>query len=298
MKSYFCFNRILAVVLVLVTVATIFFACSKNNEAGPESDQNDNEALTAAAYEAQISTLYDDLFDVALEASQTQGLGSKNGRVVPQDPQALKLGNCYDPQVDDVTIDKWPKTLTLNFGSGCTGVDGRVRSGTLVLVLSGYIFIPGTTVTITSQNYAINGIQLKGTKTLVNQSTANGFKYSSKVVGGIVAIDSLDLTFNYTSDKTITQTKGAATPFDASDDEYSGTGTATLSYGTTSVSYTVKEPLIKAVSCPWIGGGKAEISLGTTNASAKATIDYGLGLCDDSVTIIMGDKMKGAILPR
>ncbi len=294
MKSYFCFNRILAVVVVLVAVATIFFACSKNNEAGPTTDQNDNETLTAASYEAQISTLYDDLFDVALESSQEQGLGSKNGRVVPRNPAALKLGNCYNPDLDDATMDKWPKTLTLDFGAGCTGIDGRVRSGKLVMVMSGYIFMPGTTVTITSQNYAINGIQLKGTKTLVNQTTASGFKYSTKVVGGIVAIDSLDLTFNYACEKTITQTEGAGTPFDASDDAYSGTGTATLSYGTTAVSYTVKEPLTKKLSCPWIGGGKAEVSLGT----AKATIDYGAGLCDDSVTVIVGDKVKGAILPR
>jgi len=293
MKSYFCFNRIFAIMILLLAVAVVFFACSKSNdEASPETDKRDNEVLAAAAYEAQVSTLYDDLFDVALQAGQEEGLHAE-GRRAPQDPANQKLGTCFDRMLDDATAGKWPKTLTLDFDSACTGQDGRVRSGKVIMTISNYILLPGSTVTITLDGYSINGIQLEGTKVITNLSNSNGFAYQTQVTGGAVTLDSL--TFGYTCNKTITQTEGTGTPFDTDDDFYSGTGTASLTYpdGAT-VTYTVKEDLVKALACAWIGQGKAAV---TFNQLA-ATIDYGKGICDDSVTISIGDKIKGAVLPR
>lgn len=295
MKSYFCFNRIFAVVIVMVAVATIFFACSKNNDADPVTDENDNKVLAAAAYEAQVSTLYDDLFDVALQAGQSENLNT-DARQAPHDEENTKLGNCFTPSLDDVTPGVWPKVLTLDFGTaaqGCTGTDGRVRKGKMTLTISNYILKPGSTVTITLNNYSVNGIKLEGTKVITNQSSANGFKYSTTVTGGKITLDTL--AFGYSCQKTITQTEGAATPFNTDDDFYSGTGTATLTYpGGLTVNYTVKDPLIKALACPWIGKGKADVTFDQLSAS----IDYGAGICDDSATISIGDKVKGVILPK
>lgn len=295
MKSYFCFNRIFAVVIVLVAVATIFFACSKNNEANPTTDENDNKALAAASYEAQVSTLYDDLFDVALQGGQSENLNSE-ARIAPQDRTNSKLGTCWVATLDDATPGKWPKKLTMDFSAynkPCVGADGRVRAGKVVLSISNYILLTGSTVTITLENYSVNGIKLEGTKVITNLSSANGFKYSTTVTGGKLTLDSL--TFGYTCSKTITQTEGQATPLNTNDDFYSGTGTATLTYpaGAT-VTYTVKEPLVKELACPWIGKGKAEV----TFDQITATIDYGAGICDDTASISIGDKVKGVILPK
>lgn len=288
----FCFNRIFAAVLILVATATIFFACGKGNEATPTTNENDNKALAAASYEAQASTLYDDLFDVALAAGDEQGFNS-SGRKATGTPGQFKLGQCYEFSVDDVTIDKWPKILTLNFGTGCTGTDGRVRAGKVIMTISNYIMKPGTTITITLQGYSVNLVQLQGTKVITNQSSGTTFKYSTKVTGGIIKLDTL--TFGYSCEKVITQVEGSNTPFVTEDDSYSGTGTASLTYpGGTIVTYTTKEPLIKALKCAWIGKGKADV----TFDQVTATIDYGAGICDDSATINIGDKVKGIILPR
>ena len=288
----FCFNRIFAAVLILVATATIFFACGKSNEATPTTNENDNKALAAASYEAQASTLYDDLFDVALAAGDEQGFNS-SGRKATGTPGQFKLGQCYEFNVDDVTIDKWPKTLTLNFGTGCTGTDGRVRAGKVIMTISNYIMKPGTTITITLDGYSVNLVQLKGTKVITNQSSGTTFKYSTKVTGGVIKLDTL--TFGYSCEKVITQVEGSNTPFVTEDDSYSGTGTASLTYpGGTIVTYTTKEPLIKALKCAWIGKGKADV----TFDQVTATIDYGAGICDDSATVSIGDKVKGVILPR
>ncbi|SEK56758.1 hypothetical protein SAMN04488505_101449 [Chitinophaga rupis] len=288
----FCFNRIFAAVLILLATATIFFACSKSNEATPDTNANDNKALAAASYEAQASTLYDDLFDVTLSVGDDQGLNT-SGRKATGTPGQFKLGACYKFNIDDVTIDKWPKTLTLDFGTGCTGTDGRVRAGKVIITISNYIMKPGTIINITLDGYSVNQVQLKGTKVITNQSSGTTFKYSTKVTDGIIKLDTL--TFGYSCEKVITQVEGGNTPFVTEDDSYSGTGTASLTYpGGTIVTYTTKEPLIKALKCAWIGKGKADV----TFDQVTATIDYGAGICDDSATVSIGDKVKGVILPR
>jgi hypothetical protein len=292
MKSYFCFNRIFAVVIVLVAVATIFFACSKNNDADPTTNENDNKVLAAAAYEAQVSTLYDDLFDVALEGSQVAGLAS-NTRLVPQETENLKLNGCYEETLNNATPGVWPKILTLDFGAGCTGADGRTRAGKVILTISNFILLPNATITITLDGYSVNGVGLKGTKEITNLASASGFSYKTKVTGGVISLDTL--TFGYASEKTITQTEGAGTPLNTNDDFYSGTGTATLTYPSgAAVTYSVKEPLVKELKCAWIGKGKADV----TFEQVTATIDYGAGICDDSATVSIADKVKGVILPK
>ena len=291
MKSYFCFNRIFAVVIILVAVATVFFACSKSNDgADPKTDENDNKAIAAAGYEAQASALYDDLFDVALQGSQAEGYHS-NARLADQDKANAKIGTCWESSVDDATPGKWPKVLTMDFGTRCVGEDGRIRAGKVILTISNYVLLPGAIVTIVPQNYTVNGIKIEGKKVITNLSSANGFSYSTVVTDGKLTLDSL--VFGYTCTKTITQTDGTATPINTNDDVYKGTGTATLTYpGGSAVTYTVKEPLVKELKCAWIGKGTAEV----TFDKITATINYGAGLCDDSATISIGDKVKGVIL--
>ncbi|HEY0612388.1 MAG TPA: hypothetical protein VGD35_22090, partial [Chitinophaga sp.] len=184
MKSYFCFNRIFAVVIVLVAVATVFFACSKSNDgADPKTDENDNKAIAAAGYEAKASALYDDVFDVALQASEAEGYHS-NARLANQDKVNGKIGTCWESSVDDATVGKWPKTLTVDFGDKCTGEDGRVRAGKVIMKISNFILRPGATIDITLENYSVDSVKIEGTKKITNLSSANGFKYSTVVTGG------------------------------------------------------------------------------------------------------------------
>lgn len=287
----FCFNRILAVVLVLVAVATIFFACSKSNDtADPKTDENDNKAIAAASYEAQVSALYDDLFDVALQGVEATGY-QQSARLKPQDNVNAKIGTCWKDSIDDVSEGKWPKTIWMDFGTKCMGLDGRVRAGKVILTISDYILKPGSTIKITTENYSVDSIKLEGTKVITNTSSNGVFSYSTTITGGKLTLDSQ--TFGYTCSKVITRIAGESSPLKTDDDVYSGTGTATLTFpGGSVVTYTVKQPLVKEMKCAWIGKGTAEVTVD----QATATIDYGAGLCDDSATVSIGDKVKGVIL--
>lgn len=84
MRSYFCFNRILAGVIALLLMATIFFACTKTSSDATPSNTNDNLSIGAAADQASVSGIYDDLFSIAAEISESEGLsetGRKSGKL-------------------------------------------------------------------------------------------------------------------------------------------------------------------------------------------------------------------------
>lgn len=297
MRSYFCFNRILAGVIALLLLATIFYACGKTTNDVAPSNNNDNQSIGAAANEAAVSGIYSDLFNVAVEISASMGL-SETGRIAVQRNLTDRLGNCYTPDVDDVTIDRWPKVVTVDFGSGCPDASGRSRAGILKLTYTGYLKYPGATVTIEPVTYAVNGISIKGKKVITNMSSNELYKYGVKVTGGIIKLDTVSI--GYSSNFTVIQTAGANTSEgvdDLMDDVYAFSGSDTLTYPGSLVAITNigdSTALIRKMDCPYIGQGKAMLTL----KSAAATINYGNGVCDDSAMISIGDKVKTIGLPK
>jgi hypothetical protein len=73
------------------------------------------------------------------------------------------------------------QTVTVDFGTGCVGLDGRTRSGKLIFNFSAsspttaiYYRNPGFSMTITSQNYVVDGFQVNIiNKTITNTTPAN-----------------------------------------------------------------------------------------------------------------------------
>ncbi len=297
MKGYFCFNRIFAGVIVLLLMVTLFFACTKSatDTADIDTNKGDNATITAAADQAVVSGIYDDLFGIALEIGADAGY-NETGRKAALDKLSAKLGiGCFNYDIDDVMNDQWPKTILLRFGAGCADNTGRVRAGNIQMIFSGYFFYPGSVITIKPLTYTVNGVKVTGTKTITNVSTGSLYKYTSVVTDGTVTLDSIMVSF--ISNTTLTQTSGTATLGDVTDDIFKITGTDSLVYpGGIGASIVVNEAdaLERQVECPWIGKGKALVTVN----GVSATINYGNGICDDSATIDLGDKIKAIKLPK
>lgn len=295
MKSYFCFNRIFAGVVVLLLMATFFFACSKSTDtAKSDANKADNLAIDAAANQAIVSGIYDDLFGVALEVGASAGMNQPTGRRSNID-LAAKLGSCVKQELDDVTGDQWPKTMLIKFEGGCADETGRVRAGNIQVTYSNYFYYPGAEITIKPLTYTVNGIAVTGTKVIKNISTNSAYKYTSVITDGVLKLDTLTVMFK--SNNTLTMTDGQATLPVVTDDVFSIYGTDSLFYSNgTIASVTVGESdaLERRLACPWFGKGKALVSVN----GVTANINYGNGVCDDSATIDLGDKIKSIILPK
>ncbi|MDX2001581.1 MAG: hypothetical protein SFW35_04070 [Chitinophagales bacterium] len=193
----------------------------------------------------------------------------------------------------------FPMTLTIDFGSnGVTGLDGKVRKGQLVAQFTGLYTEAGTVVTVTPNNYYVNGYKIEGTKTITNNGrNSNGkLSFTEQDINGRIIKPNGGGTITWESTRTNTWVSGEASGgfLGIFDDEYEITGTANgeISDGT---DYTIdiSAPLLYKVLCQGstyplysiVVDGELTYSL---NGTEVAVLDYGNGTCDASGSITYG----------
>jgi hypothetical protein len=185
----------------------------------------------------------------------------------------------------------FPKTVTIDFGTGCTGPDGIVRKGMISAVFSGKYRDSLTTITITPANYYIDGYKVQGTKTITNQGHINGVATFSVNVQNatITTPDNKMITWN--SQRTNRWVAGESTLGTVLDDMYevSGSGNGTGTKGN-SFTMTITTPLRVETGCRYIT--KGVLKLQPANLEERV-IDFGSGTCDDKATVsILGNSYE------
>jgi hypothetical protein len=86
----------------------------------------------------------------------------------------------------NLTLSKgaFPITVTADF-NGCTSCrDKKLRSGNLTAIYSGRWNTPGTVISITTNNYTVNGYKIEGTYIITNTSTSENTSFNSEVQNG------------------------------------------------------------------------------------------------------------------
>ncbi len=199
--------------------------------------------------------------------------------------------SCAIYTLSDTVPGEYPKTMTMDFGTGCTSADGILRSGKLIYLFSGPLLFPGTTASVTFTNYVVNGYGLQGSYSITNNSTQTAISITTTVTNGIIT-DPNTTNYHYSHNRTYTMIAGSNTPFDISDDVYSITGNSSFSTSDgSSLVWTIvpATPLIKAVSCRYISQGVVDF---VYNQSVNGSIDFGNGTCDNAATITVGNIQK------
>jgi hypothetical protein len=90
-----------------------------------------------------------------------------------------------------ITIDSTGnvKTLTMDFGTGVTCKDAKVRSGQIIATWPGLYSNPFTNISISLKNYIVNGDKVEGTITLTNYGLNSSGNYKShiEILGGDIS---------------------------------------------------------------------------------------------------------------
>tara|TARA_Y100000768_G_C23944289_1_gene666762 strand:+ start:381 stop:1235 length:855 start_codon:yes stop_codon:yes gene_type:complete len=264
-------------VLVLVL---IFTGCRKDKD----EDQSANIEATRDFYRAEH------------ESNQLSDIGEEAVGYSTEDPSGKRslaywyLSSCATVTVSPAWPDTtFPKTIEVDFGSGCTGMDGRYRTGNLTIVATGRYRTPGSSYTVTSSNYTVDGYLIQGTKTVTNTgyNSNNYLVYTIDMDGYITKPDST--VISYSSDRIRKWVAGINTNLythgvsGRTDDVYWITGDASgQSSNGTSYTADITDQLVIELDCQYITSGTLEIQ---PNSAAVRTIDWGNGNCDNQATV-------------
>jgi hypothetical protein len=282
----FSINRI-SIAAIAFIFATMLFSCQKDLSSSNDQTVTEEQAASYSEESSIAEASFDDAEDIAVTAADEEGNASEygiNGRGF--NPSFIELraaiGNCatIDVTPNDST---YPKTITIDFGNGCLGLDGKFRSGAIVIHLTAPLRRPGSVVTITFRNYFVNRVHLEGSKIISNLSDPPTHKWRVEVVGGKVTFPT-GRGWSYQGVKTKTQVAGMDTRI-VRDDVYEITGRSQTEFnGGLTITLNTESPLVKKVACPWISNGKLKIKIN----DRVLFLDYGFpgnGDCDNKALL-------------
>jgi hypothetical protein len=274
---------------ITLTFALFLASCAKNGEQSTQTPQQTNTQISLEA-DAAGEIVYDDVFNNVMGVNAPIGIGGTGvfepanpGQPGPLDPAKP---SCFTVSFDFLAApDTFPVKVTLDFGTGCVGKDGRTRKGKIITVYTGHILVPGSVAETTFDGYSVNDIKVEGTHRVENKSLPGAFTFETKVINGKLTAVNGDFV-NWNRTRTIAQVEGWATPLNPADDAFSivGSGSGTVQKGNKTATWTSSniEPLIKRFDCHWIVKGKQAIQ---RNDGPQGILDFGNGDCDNKATI-------------
>jgi hypothetical protein len=257
-------NKVLILFLALSTLA---ISCRK--------ERRDTLGSSISTDNNTAENLFSDMFKVVNDVSlNTEGIRED-------------IIGCIDTIIVDTTSN--PKMVLIDFGdSDCTGNDGRIRKGKLHITYTGRYREVGTVITITPENYTVNGHLIEGQKTIENLGlNANGKLHYSVTASGTITAAGNAWTITWQTYRTRTWVEGQSTPT-LLDDVYEITG-----YGNgenrNGVPYTsnITQPLRAEIGCPWIVSGAITIE---PEDYATRYIDFGDGECNSAFTLTVNGQ--------
>ena len=296
------FRTITATGKLIALITLISLASCKKD--GTSSSSNDTKAANLTDSSSGADNAYYDVLNnafVGFSDNSTVWNASTphKGQTTTFSTEVQNVTNhlgCAIYTIDDTIPGEYPKTLTLDFGTGCTSADGIIRSGKIVYVFSAPILVPAATATVTFTQYVVNGYGVQGAYTITNNSSdVNGISFNTQVTNGIVTYPS-GSNYHYNANRTYTMTAGSATPFDITDDVYSISGNSSFSASDgSSLVCTITTPLVKAITCHNIGSGVISF---VYDQLVNGTLDFGDGSCDNQAVLKIGTNITRNITLR
>jgi hypothetical protein len=263
-------KRISTLWAVALCLTVLMPSCNKEQD-----DVNDDKKLEYAEQALKANLFFTSSF------SQASNATAKANGFAGSDALTTR-GACTAPTVVPADLFTFPKTVTSDFGTGCTDIDGKSKSGKLTLKV-GKFWEMGSTIQAIFENYSEDGVKLDGAYSIVNNSTF-GVHNLTFLAENIKITGTDGKTITYDIRQTHKQVGGTFNN-NFLDDVYdiSTVMTGTLPDGT-KVSWESTSPLKKTNVCWWVQRGTGTIKINDT----PMTIDFGNDTCDNDATITLG----------
>ncbi len=273
--------------LTIAALALFTFNSCMKDEALLEQttvDLADDEAVSDAVFE--------DVFNTADNA--TIILDQMIGKGTDSEAEIIIADSCPVIIITRPTANQWPKIVTVDYGTGCEGMNNNVRKGKILINVTGPRLVAGSKRTVTFQDYYFNDIKVEGTKVFENMGYNNNrnLVFSATLTGG-----KLTLPNNKFIERSFTHqrewTAGLLTR-NIWDDECLITGSA-AGKNINGVIYT--NTIVTALQwkrvCQFIVAGVVKLE---RNDALPVEMNYGTGECDAKAVVTRGGESKEILL--
>jgi hypothetical protein len=191
-----------------------------------------------------------------------------------------------------ITVNKTatPQVITIDFGTACTGKDGKVRSGKIIVTSTSFNTFPSVRDK-SFDNYVVDGKKIEGsvTKTITKDQENN---IRTAVIKENITITFPDGEGKATRIADLTRQYQRNTLLNPLDNQIVSWGTVEftrVSGVKVTKTITSADPLVFKVACHHIVSGTVSV---TTSNNRSWTINYGDGTCDAKATLTMDGKTK------
>ena len=270
------------IVMIASLAILLVISCSKK-------DSIDDTAINLADNDAVTEAVFDDIFNSVDDAE------IRLEDYLKGEGKSAEVETCPSVTFDRLPDSNWPKTVTIDYGTGCTGFYDNTRSGKIIITITGPRLEEGSVRTVTFDNYYINGIGVEGTKQVTNLGLNNDGKMEFLVTltGGKITLEDGQV-IERSFERHRVWMAGKETP-NIWDDEFQITGTTTgVNRKGTVYANTILTPVLLKRSCRFAVSGVIKLEI--EGLTEPVELDYGDGECDATAVITMGGKSKEIIL--
>jgi hypothetical protein len=260
----------------LTIMLSVVFSCQKEDVATAidEIELSQQETLAEQAL-ADIDLLVDEALDANFLLLKSSS-----------------IDNAYLGECPVVTVNKTanPQVMTIDFGNGCTGKDGKMRSGKIIVTSTSFNTFPSVRDK-SFENFYVDGNKIEGSMTkTINKDQENNIRTA-------VITENVTITFPEGKGKAtrvVNQTRQyqrnkLMNPADNQVTSWGNVEFTRISGVKVTKTVSAEKPMVFKVSCHQIVSGVVNV---TTSANRSWTIDYGDGTCDNKATLTVGDKTK------
>jgi hypothetical protein len=274
----------LVIPALFLTAIAVIFSCKHDDLAlFNENDllnQAQNEAITEAVLQ-KVDDQIDKEINMLEKLNYTPST-SKSGEIQPCNAKIT---------VETPANTKFPKTITLDFGSGCTDTEGNFRAGKIVVHISGPYWQKNTVRNSRLVDYIFNDLRIVGEREEVNMGQNDKGYYIFEVKhnetikntdGKLIVERAWNRIRTYNRGNNLASTD---------DDEVWITGSAEVEKNGKEIVKKITAPLYRKLTCQYFQSG-----IITTFAGKEkiAELNYGEGVCDD-IAVWTNGKVKKEI---
>jgi hypothetical protein len=271
---------------------------SDDDNGGLSEVEESRSAQISNESEIMSEASFDDVFNQVLGVNDDVGMAGLGvfGQKAPDQPTEtarVDSNRCFTVTTTLLAAPlPFPRKVVIDFGAGCTGRDGRLRSGKIITVYTGRLIVPGKMATTTFDGYKVDSVLVEGTHRIKNTSTSNALQFTIDVIDGKLTRLNGDY-IERTAHRIKTQFEGLGTPLYPMDDvfrlEGHSNGNTRRSNHLTRWQSEITDPLFKKFNCRYITKGviRTRREYLPSNTPWVGILNFGNGLCDNQATLII-----------